>query len=184
MRTLSGVCVLIALAAPAQGQAVTLAELNGATIETTIMYQTEARWNGQPVSTQSSHHRTVVLGPGNAGRTDWSMTITGPRGTRSSSPQSYSFTLGQPQQTQSLGGGHSLWTFANGTLTYLQTHRVGGFKSSIAFTRRAGGVACAVRAPLMREVGMGNNRRESVFGGDFEIIGSRQMSSSCRVATR
>ena len=69
-------------------------------------------------------------------------------------------------------------------IAYLQTHKVGGYKASIAFTRGAGGLACTVRTPLMREAGMGNIRRDSVFGGDFEIISSRQTSSSCRVAKR
>jgi hypothetical protein len=104
-----------------------------------------------------------------------------PQVSLSTTPALYSFTLGHPRQTASMGGGHAVWIFADGVLTMLRTYKVGGFKMSIAFARHETGLTCSIEAPHAREVGAGNIRRESAFGGSWEIISAKQISSSCKI---
>jgi hypothetical protein len=166
---------------PAWGQTVTLADLDGAIVETSVGYQNTARWNGQNVSTQSRTDRKIIMGPADMGRVEWTMTSHSSRGTRTTAPKSYSFTLGQPRETASMGGGHIVWLFNDGVLTLLRTYKVGGFKMSITFARHDGGLTCSIQQAHAREVGAGNIRRESAFGGSWEIISAKQISSTCRI---
>jgi hypothetical protein len=176
-----GYALILTPSAPAWGQAVTLADLDGATIETSVGYRNTARWRGQLVSTRSRSDRKILIGPGETGRVEWSMTSQGPHGTRTTAPTSFSFTLGQAREIASMGGGHSVWIFNDGIITNLRTYQVGGYKLSITFAHKDGHLTCATQELHAREMGAGNIRRESAFGGDWEIISAKQVSSSCKV---
>ena len=184
MRLMAGLTyalVLILVSVPACGQAVTFSELDGAVVETSVGYQNTARWNGRKIFTQSRSDRTITMGPADTGRVEWTMMSRGPRGPRTTAPASYSFTLGQPRETAGMGGGHIVWLFDDGVLTMLRTYKVGGYKVSITFARRDGGLVCSMEESHAREVGAGNIRRKSAFGGDWEIISAIQTSSTCKV---
>ena len=157
--------ILAALTTPAWGQAVTLADLEGAVVEASVTYQNRALWRGQPISNQSRSDWKITMGRDGAGRVESTMTVHNERGSRTTSPSSSSFIAGRPTQTSGQGGGHRVWIFNNGVLTMLRTYISGGFKVSVAFARGAQGLTCTIRAVHAREVGGGNIRRESPFGG-------------------
>jgi hypothetical protein len=173
---------VITLPDPASGEAVTLAD-DGAVIETSVSYQNTARLNGRLVSTRSRTDRKIVMGPGETGRVEWSMTSQSARGTQTTAPTTtYSFTLAQAREVANMGGGHSVWMLNDGVLTSLRTYKVGGYKLSISFARQDGRLTCVAQESHAREVGAGNNiGRESAFGGDWEIISVKQISSTCEV---
>lgn len=173
--------MLVVLSMPACGQTVTLAELDGALVRASASFQNRVLWNGKEIWNNSRTDWTITIGSRGAGHAEWSTTVQDARGSRTSAPRSGSFTVGQPRETASLRGGHVLWAFDSGVLTMLQTYRIGGFKISIAFARTAGALTCTIRAFNAREVGAGNIRRKSAFGGDFELIGATATGSTCRV---
>jgi hypothetical protein len=172
-----------AVAAPAWGQPVTFADLQGATIEASVVHHQVRRRDGQVVSGETRQTWRTVIGPGDTIHSTSSNTAYGPRGSRSSAPRSGSFTLGKPRPVSDLGGGHAVWAFTNGTLNYLRTYRAaGGYKRTFSFTRSGAGLTCTIRTAFAREDGVGNIDFESPMGGRVEILSSKQVSSSCRVS--
>jgi hypothetical protein len=180
-------------AAPAWSQTVTFADLQGSVIEASVVYDQTVRWAGAGRDVRQTRLQTdlrTVIGPGNAITDTWTVMVTSHRGTRQSTPETASYTLGRPQQVSNLGGGHAVWTFADGELTFLRTYKTGGYKRTIAFARAAraaggaGGLTCTIRAPVAREEGAGEIRTESPFGGELEVLSRKQVSSTCRVTRR
>jgi hypothetical protein len=112
--------LLSALSASAWGQAVTLADLDGAFVELNLKSQVEGRRNGKAFTSQSEAVWKIVLGPGNTGFSSATTITHGDKGVRVSDPRRGSFTLGRPGSITSFGGGYYLWTFENGTLTFLR----------------------------------------------------------------
>jgi len=171
------------IATPALSQPVTFADLQGATIEATVVYQQVRRRDGQVLSGETRQSWRTVIGPGDAIQSTTSQTSSSERGTRTSAPRTGSFTLGKPRTVFDLGGGDAVWAFTNGTLNYLRTYRgAGGYKRTFTFTRAGGGLNCSVRTAFARETGVGRIDLESPFGGRVEILSSKQVSSSCRVS--
>ena len=173
--------MLAVIAGPAWGQTVTLADLEGVVVQASVGYQNHARWNGKEIQNRSRTHWTISLGRDGAGRSEWSTTVQNAGRSYTSAPISGSFTVAQARQAASLGSGHALWVFDNGVLTLLRTYRAGGFKLSIAFTRSSGRLTCTIRAVNLHEIGAGNTRRDSPFGGDYEIISEIPTGSTCNV---
>ena len=132
--------LLSALSASAWGQAVTLADLDGAFVELNLKSQVEGRRNGKAFTSQSEAVWKLVLGPGTTGFSSATTITHGDKGVRVSDPRRGSFTLGRPGSITSFGGGYYLWTFENGTLTFLRTYKAGGQKTHISFTRSAEGL--------------------------------------------
>jgi len=112
---------------------------------------------------------------------------TGPHGTSTAQPFGGTVTLGKAGAVTNLGGGHHVWFFERGRLTLLRTYRAGGYKIEIAFTRREDELNCTVRAPFVREIGASSIELESIMGAgraNIKILSSKQISSSCKVASR
>jgi hypothetical protein len=171
------------IATPAWSQPVTFADLQGATIEATIVSHQVRRRDGQILSGESRQTWRTVIGPGDAIQSTTSTTASSERGTRTSAPRTGSFTLGKPRPVSDLGGGHAVWAFTNGTLNYLRTYKgAGGYKRTFTFSRGASGIACTIRTAFARETGVGRIDMESPFGDRVEILSSKQVSSSCRVS--
>jgi hypothetical protein len=179
-----GLGLALGLAAtPAWSQAVTIADLQEATIEAAVVYQQQLRRDGQVFPNQMRQTWTTVIGPGDAIRSTTSNTSEGARGSRISAPRSGSFTLGKPRAVSDLGGGDAVWVFTNGTLNYLRTYKgAGGYKRTFTFTRAGGGINCSIRTAFARENGVGRIDLESPFGVRVEILSSKQVSSTCRVS--
>jgi hypothetical protein len=170
----------------ARAAGVTLVDLEGAVIETSVVYDRTIRLQDQGVvPSRLQHDRTITIGPGGNLHSTLVHNISTPRGLVVRR-ESGSATIGKPKQVQSLGGGgDAVWIFENGTLTLLRTFRSGAYKFEIAFTRGASGILCKVRAPYVRENGTGSIEMASAGNGqNFEVISERQVSSSCQVTKR
>ena len=167
-------------------QPVTLADLDGVTIETTMVYEQVGRKNGTVIATRLQDDRRITVGPADTLQSSTVHTVTGPWGTKvfPTSGSGSTFTLNKPKQISGLGGGDAVWIFANGTLTFLRTYRSGGFKTEIIFRRGGSGLTCNIRSPFARENGTGAIEMTSLGGGTWELISSRVLSSSCRVTKR
>lgn len=173
------------LAPPVWAAGVTLADLEGAVIETSVTYDRAGRLGDQVISGSLQHDRTITIGPGGNLRNTLVHTMSTPRGSVVRQ-ESGSATIGKPKQIQSLvGGGDAVWIFENGTLTLLRTYRSGAYKMEIVFTRGTTGISCKVRAPYARENGTGGIDIASAGNGQrFQLTSARQVSSSCRVTKR
>jgi hypothetical protein len=173
-------------APPACAAGVTLADLEGAVIETSVVYDRTVRLRDQGViPSRLQHDRKITIGPGGNLHNTLVHTISTPRGPVVRQ-ESGSVTIGKAKQIQTLGGGgDAVWIFENGTLTLLRTYRSGAYKMEIVFTRSATGISCKARAPWARENGTGSIEMASAGDGkNFEVISARQISSSCRVTKR
>jgi hypothetical protein len=172
------------LAPPAWAAGVTLADLEGALVETSVVYDRTGRWGDRVVSGSLRDDRKITIGPGGSLQNTVVHTMSGPGGT-SVRQESGSFTISKPKQVQNLGGGDAVWIFENGTLTLLRTYRSGAYKTEIVFTRGTTGIACKVRAPFARENGTGSVEMTSAVNGQsWQVISAKQISSSCRVTKR
>jgi hypothetical protein len=90
--------------------------------------------------------------------------------------------LARPRETKSRGGGHMLWVFENGVLTFLRTFQGGGMKASFALTRNAAGLTCSANASWPREVGVQSIMLKSfVDQQPMEILSEKFISSTCQV---
>jgi hypothetical protein len=172
------------LAPPVWAAGVTLADLEGAVIETSVVYDRTIRLQDQGViASRLQHDRTITIGPGGSLHSTLVHNISTPRGPVVRQ-ESGSATINKPKQIQSLGRG-DVWIFENGTLTLLRTYRSGAYKMEIVFTRGPTGISCKARAPWARENGTGSIEMASAGDGqNFEVISARQISSSCRVTKR
>ena len=103
------------------------------------------------------------------------------RGTHSKKNEA-TVNLARPKETKSRGGGHMLWFFENGVLTFLRTFQGGGMKASFAVTRNSAGFTCSANASWPREVGVQSIMLKSfVDKQPMEILSEKLVSSSCQV---
>jgi hypothetical protein len=178
----AGILLSSYFASSALAQGITLADIDGASIETTVVYDQVGRKDGAVMSSRLRDDRKITIGPGDTLQHSIVHTVTGPRGTRVFPTPSGTFTLNKPREVHSLGEGHAIWVFANGTLTFLRTYRSGGYKTEITFHRNSAGLTCSIRSPFARENGTGDIEMTSLAGGTWQLISSRVLSTSCRVA--
>jgi hypothetical protein len=153
------ICLSPVVATSACAAGVTLADLDGAIIETSVVYDRTGRRGDVIVSGTLRDDREITIGPGESLQHVHTMTMSGPGGP-SVRQESGSYRINKPRQTQSLGGGEGVWVFEsvwvfefeNGTLTL---YRSRGYKTKteIVFTRGTTGIACKMRASFARENG-------------------------------
>jgi hypothetical protein len=166
----------------ASAEPVTLADLQGAVIEESVLYEQVVDKNGQRWTYRLNVDRKISIGPGDKiddtevdTRIDASGTHVKQRGTGT-------WTLGQPREVRGQGGGHKMWTFEDGTLTLLRAFLAGGYLTHISFRRSSSGFTCTVRAPLLHEAGTADlGTRQDKQGREVHMVSARQISSSCRV---
>lgn len=89
--------------------------------------------------------------------------------------------LARPKATKSRGGGHMLWVFENGVLTFLRTYQGGGMKARFAVTRKPGGFTCSATASWPREVGVPSIMLNSFDKQPMEILSEKLVASTCQV---
>jgi hypothetical protein len=174
-------------ALPAWGQAVTLAELQGAVLDVSAVHQEKMIRNGQTLYPRIHTTGQVTVGPGDTVTQSFQNTAVFPDGRTRAGPQrSGTFTLGKPKTTAV--GDDALWLFSNGSLVRLRVHGrggAGGHKMTIAFRRTPGGLTCAFSMPMARETGVGEIRKDAeIDGSRIQILEFKRISSSCRVAKR
>jgi hypothetical protein len=92
-------------------------------------------------------------------------------------------TLGRPNETLSRGGGHQVWIFDAGVLTFLRTYEGGGMKGTFAVTRNDAGFSCAASVSWPREVGVPTIiMRSYVDNARVEIVSAKQSAASCKIS--
>jgi hypothetical protein len=173
----------VAIPASETSQTVTLAELEGAVVEATVIREQWARRNGQEFSGRFEADVKLIIGSG--GKIDGTTTATyhSPRGVRKGETQTFSTTIGQVLET---ARGYRVWVFADGTLTLLRANaRTGGFRRTITFSRAAEGLTCTASDAAVRETGAANIVVRSPFDGlPTTIIREKPISSTCRVTKK
>jgi hypothetical protein len=182
MTTFALIYLAIVFPAPAWAQAVTLADLQGAVIESTVVHQALVRRKGEDVQQQVQVYVKLAIGPNGKiedTRAKTYQTSGGPihqgkSGTTSS-------TLEQPRRVNSLGGGHFVWIFNAGTFTSLRTFASGAYKRDIVISRKPGGFTCTSTESYVREEGAASIEHASDNGVAMTVTNSKQGSSICRV---
>lgn len=165
------------LVMPTGAPAVTIEELNGATIHVTTGYSMRVRRAGGEFPSQLTWSVRVKIGPEGKVTNSTTRIVTTPKGPQSRSHNA-SGTIGKPGKGGT-GVGNALWLLDGNKLTLLRTFDTGGFKAEITLN----GSTCSVRAVMAREQGAGNTRRtDSVIGGPVEVLSSTPTSSSCRIS--
>jgi hypothetical protein len=83
-----------------------------------------------------------------------------------------------------MDNGDAVWTFADGTLTFLRANKItGAFRRDIIFARTDTGLKCSARDTIVREKGAGDIVTYSVIDGrPTTIVREEQISSNCRVS--
>jgi hypothetical protein len=174
---------LLAAISPALGQAVTLADLEGAAIEVRLLRQQTVLREGREHSNQFQNDLKIEIGPADRIQQTNTTTAYTARGTRKGKTTSGWWTLERPRETTSRGGGHGVWIFADGTLTFLRTFQGGALKRVFAFTGGgAGGLNCTATQTFAREQGVHGIVLESAVDNvPIVILSTKPISAMCRV---
>jgi hypothetical protein len=167
--------VLLPCAAPA----VTLDSLQGATIETSALYNTRIRLDGKEFDAQTRWSMRMTVSAGGAFNLSFSRVGMYQGRDMGSINRSTSGTIGTPQQLKS---GHSLWLLIGDKMIMLRTFEVGGVKAEVTFS--PDGRSCSLRAPIVREAGAGATRTDSAArpGSKVEVLSAAQVSTNCKVS--
>jgi hypothetical protein len=179
-----GIATVALLSTPVWGQAVTLASLEGATVEAAATFQQRIVVKGQPISQEMHVNAQVRFGSEGALNVQFQNTVVGPMGTRAGPTRSANRTIGRPgKDTQ---GNDTVWIFADGTLTRLRVHHEGGAGGQIlriAFSRSADRLHCSFSGAIAHESGVADVRTDSLIINNLpvQIISNKQVSSTCHV---
>lgn len=174
---------LIAIAAPAFAQSVTFPDLEGHAIVADLHRQQNVRREGRTFSVKVHQNWNFYLNDDQMIVMTLNTTAQTPQGTRKAKPNSGSFALDETLKIKARGGGHAVWKFADGTLTFIRTFPSGAFRVNFAFVRGPNGLTCTVTEAFAREGGK-ELKMESAFGGEITIISSKQLPSTCKVAKK
>jgi hypothetical protein len=188
MLRIAQVCCLAAgavtMASSAWPQAVTLADLQGATIRFSSVHNERLIRDGQERSVDLHTAGQVTIGPGNTVTSSVTSTSVSGRGSRTGSPGSGTFTLGKPGKTT--GGDDVLWILSDNSLVRLRVYgggSGGGQILRIGLRRGADGLHCTFSMPFAREKGAGAIRKGSAVDGvPIEILSWKPVSTSCQVS--
>jgi hypothetical protein len=169
--------------AAALAQGVTLADLEGAVVEARVTNDQHIRRDGREFTVQFTQAIRVSFKP--EGKIDWSLSPSSvsPKGLKHGPTRKGALTLGEVRKTDALGGGEGLWVFEDGILTTLRTYtKAGGYKRTIAFTRKGDQIGCTAKEVFMREEGAGPpTLRSAVDNAPVTILSYKPASSSCKV---
>jgi hypothetical protein len=174
---------------PAKPQidAITIDDLQNATITGVIVYAGQIRWSGDNiVRVWLQYWRfNIQIGPVTAIK--WTLDTSGKYGEKDAKRRHYahSATIGRPDMTPEQHGSGAravVWTLDGNTLTLLRVFETGGRTVRIMFTRTTSGLLCRAEGAYARETGGGNPKtKDPDRGGYFEFIGAKQTSSACQV---
>ena len=161
---------------------ITLADLNGVTIYSTVVHQQVLSRDGKEFSQQSRFDVTVSV---KGDRVEGTIKPSGttPRGPFHGAVQPIAATVNKPNASKNFGGGNGIWFLDGSTLTNVLVFKGGGaFRRNIALSRTTNGFACKTSEVFAREGGSGPiNWRSTVDGGLLTLVSNRQISSSCSV---
>jgi hypothetical protein len=169
-------------AEPILAQDLTVGDLQGMAVTATVKYRgTFAREKGSGPG-NITHTYRIRIGPDDKIQTAHTrnveaITPVGPK--HSSLSRNFSGQIGMPAQG---GAGNFLWLLDKNELVLLRTLDIGGFKTTIAFSKTDKGMTCKVTAPYLKESGAGAGKTDSAAGGKVRIIAMQQVSSTCSVS--
>ena len=106
------------------------------------------------------------------------------RGARKAPANSGLFRLEEARDVSSRGGGQAVWTFSDGTLSFIRTFPSGAFRIHFAFADGPGGLTCTATEAFAREDGKREIELESPFGGRVAVVSTKQVASSCKVTRK
>ena len=131
--------LLAMLAGPAAAQAVTWSELEGFVVETEIVRQQISQ---HQKAVEFRIHDVIKVSIESGDIIDYSIdtTVHGPRGTTKVAWKNALFSLNVTRRIVAGGTGEAIWTFADGTLTFLRTFPAGARRHTIAFSRDTAGL--------------------------------------------
>ena len=154
----------------------TLAELQGAVVNLSLVYQEKIIRNGEVRYPQMQTAGQITFGPNNTLNLHFQATSAGKTRTNSGTK-----TIGKPGNDAE--GNDTVWVFSGGNLTQLRVFGgAGGQMMHISFRRGANGLGCSVSRPMARETGVGRIQKgSSVDGVPIEILEFKLVSSSCQV---
>lgn len=163
---------------PSGAQAVTVEDLNGATIQGSAGFNTRVRnAKGEFQSHLTWSFRMNIGAEGKVSGTS-TRTVTTPKGPQSKS-QAMGGTIGVPGAGGG-GEGNRLWVLEGDKLTLLRTFSTGGFKVDITLN----GSSCSMRAVMVREEGAGSTRRTNAVtdAGPVTVLSMTPSGTpSCRI---
>jgi hypothetical protein len=164
-------------------QPVTSADLIGAVMKASIIYERVDRRSGRESSAKYQVEWTIEFVSKDTIQATTVQTIHGPGGTRRLPPEGGgAITLGRPREVGNRGGGHSVWIFDTGTLTGLRTFKSGAAKTAFAVTRNGTGFDCTGSHSILREEGLQTVILRALVGNVWtEIVSVKQVASSCRI---
>jgi len=174
---------LAGLLGPACGQAITLEELEGTTVEATVVRDQVILREGRRIPVKFQNQLTIGIGADAKLQIAITPTSQGPRGKRQGETRKSAATVEKVRELKTLGGGHGVWIFSeDGALTFLRTYKGGAFKRTIAFAHGPEGLTCKVEEVHARENSRGPIIMDSAIdGGEIQILSAKQISSRCRV---
>jgi hypothetical protein len=168
---------------PATNKAVTFAELEGLIVDTKIVRQQVIRRTGRTFPVRVESILKMIIGSDGKFDTTWHTVNDTPRGVFQGKTLSSSGTVNQDAKEspkENLGGGVGVWSFSDGTLTYLRTYKVAGtFKRDISFSRAAEGFVCTANEAFGSGPVVFNSPVDDV---PITIVSWKQLSSTCRVS--
>jgi hypothetical protein len=175
---------MTAFADDATAQPVTMDDLAGHVVVADIYRQQNVRRDGRTANIKVHQNWVFSINSEHAIALTLNTTADTPRGIRKAKPNLGTFTLGETLKVKSRGGGHAVWTFADGTLSFTRTFPAGAYRAHFAFVRGPSGLTCRVTEAFAREGGKGELKVESVFGGEVTILNTKQLPSTCKVAKK
>ena len=174
------------VAVPAWGQEVTISDLNGVTVQLSGVYQETVIRNGKTYNPKM-HTAVWVTVQGDTIHSRTQSAALHPDGRKQLAPSrpASAARIGKPFKGNR--GNDLVWLFSDGTLTRLAVHTkdggAGGSKLTIKFKREPAGLSCSYSFPMVREVGVGEIRKDAVTDDKpIQILEFKQISSNCTVA--
>jgi hypothetical protein len=169
------------LSEPAWGQPVTLADLNGITLQARFLRDVTGQVEGREISMRAQYDWKVAI-EGDQVTATFDPKYTTLRGTRQGKILSGTFTLERPQPAVSMGGGDLLWVFSEQALTFLRTFREGAYKMTYAMSRAPGALACSARQSFPRENSIGPLAFDNLIDGrPVTVVRAKEVSATCQV---
>jgi hypothetical protein len=164
-------------------QPVTAADLVGTVMKVSVTNDRVIRRDGRQLPNRYRTDWTIDFVAEDTIRPTFLGTSYGPRGTSKTPLEGGQLiVLGRPNETRSRGGGHQVWIFEAGVLTFLRTYEGGGMRGTFAVTRSLEGFNCTANVSWPRETGVPTIvMRSFVDNSIVEIIGAKQSASSCNI---
>jgi hypothetical protein len=166
-------------------EAVTLDELRGVVVETSVLRDQVIRRMGKQFKASFHGDLKISITLDDKIEGIWTPTSYSPRGVLKGKRDNISTKLEQARSNVVAGGGNAVWVFNDGKLINLWVYKGSGaaIRREIAFARTHEGFTCTATEGFARENGVGSIEFDSPFDGvRVTVVSEKQVSSTCRVA--